>query len=129
MSSTTLDIEGMTCASCVGRVQKALSRVDGVAEASVNLATETATVSYDPGLITLDQLTAAVAKAGYAGRVRREEATAEEPSSPADDLDARRDAEIARLRRRWQVALTAGLGLMGVMYLPLHLDTMDWLMP
>src|SRR5689334_7058419 len=119
---TTLDIEGMTCASCVGRVQKALSRVDGVAEASVNLATETATVSYDPGLITLDELTAAVEKAGYAGTVRREE-RAEEPSSPADDpaaaLDARRDAEIARLKRRWQVALTAGLGLMGVMYLPL----------
>jgi Cu+-exporting ATPase len=129
---TTLDIEGMTCASCVGRVQKALSRVDGVAEASVNLATETATVSYDPGLITLGQLTAAVEKAGYAGTVRREE-RAEEPSSPADDpaaaLDARRDAEIARLKRRWQIALTAGLGLMGVMYLPLDRDTMDWLMP
>src|SRR5215212_8612840 len=114
---TTLDIEGMTCASCVGRVQKALSRVDGVVEASVNLATETATVVYDPGLIDLDQLTGAVDKAGYAGTVR------------ADDLDARRDAEIAHLKRRWQVALTVGLGLMGVMYLPLHLDTMDWLMP
>src|SRR5215217_2232512 len=131
---TTLDIEGMTCASCVGRVQKALSRVDGVVEASVNLANETATVVYDPGLITLDQLTGAVDKAGYAGVVRPP-AGSEEPdeaqpgSSPADQLDARRDAEIAHLKRRWQIALTVGLGLMGVMYLPLHLDTMDWLMP
>ena len=68
----------MTCASCVGRVQKALSRVDGVVEASVNLATETATVRYDPGLITLDQLTAAVEKAGYAGTVRPQPS----PTSP-----------------------------------------------
>ena len=125
---TTLDIEGMTCASCVGRVQKALSRVDGVVEASVNLATETATVQYDPGLITLDQLTGAVEKAGYAGTVRAEEPD-EKKQDPADDLDARRDKEIAHLKIRWQVALTVGLGLMGVMYLPLHLDTMDWLMP
>ena len=125
---TTLDIEGMTCASCVGRVQKALSRVDGVVEASVNLATETATVQYDPGLITLDQLTGAVEKAGYAGTVRADEPD-EKKQDPADDLDARRDKEIAHLKIRWQVALTVGLGLMGVMYLPLHLDTMDWLMP
>jgi Cu+-exporting ATPase len=127
-TSTTLDIEGMTCASCVGRVQKALARVDGVVEASVNLATETATVSYVPGLITLDQLTGAVEKAGYVGSVRAE--VRDEPAPrPADELDARRDHEISRLKRRWQVALTAGLGLMGVMYLPLRLDTMDWLMP
>src|SRR5690348_8038425 len=44
----TLDIQGMTCASCVRRVEKALSRVDGVEVAEVNLATEVATVSYDP---------------------------------------------------------------------------------
>ncbi|MFC6345257.1 HAD-IC family P-type ATPase, partial [Nocardioides hankookensis] len=44
-------------------------------------------------------------------------------------LDARRDTEIARLRRRWQVALVTGLAFMAVMYLPLYVDTMDWLMP
>ena len=44
----TLPITGMTCASCVRRVEKALKRVEGVSEASVNLATERATVVYDP---------------------------------------------------------------------------------
>ncbi len=60
----SLPIEGMTCASCVARVEKALSRVPGVRSASVNLATERATVqgeAVDPQL-----LTAAVEKAGYA---------------------------------------------------------------
>ena len=45
---TSLNIGGMTCASCVRRVEKTLTRVDGVVAASVNLANETATVSYDP---------------------------------------------------------------------------------
>ncbi|HEY0948602.1 heavy metal translocating P-type ATPase [Nocardioides sp.] len=131
---STLDIEGMTCASCVGRVQKALSRVDGVVLASVNLATETAAVTYDPTVVAPDALTAAVQKAGYAGTVRAVPETAEVPEAveakdPVAELDARRDVEIARLGRRWRVALVVGLALMGVMYLPLHIDTMDWLMP
>ena len=69
-TESTLDIEGMTCASCVGRVQKALSRVDGVVLASVNLATETAAVTYDPAVVAPEVLTAAVEKAGYAGSLR-----------------------------------------------------------
>ena len=63
-ASLSLPIEGMTCASCVARVEKALARVPGVHSASVNLATERATVqgeAVDPQL-----LTAAVEKAGYA---------------------------------------------------------------
>ncbi|SFC93703.1 Cu+-exporting ATPase [Nocardioides terrae] len=131
---TTLTIEGMTCASCVGRVTKALNRVEGVAAASVNLATETATVTHDPALAPVTDLTAAVVRVGYTATpkpTRTSDAT--EPTateiSPVDDLDARRDREIARLARRWRVTLVAGLSLMGVMYLPLHLDTMDWLMP
>lgn len=128
----TLDIGGMTCASCVGRVQKALSRVDGVVTASVNLATETAQVTYDAAAVGPAELGAAVERAGYTGTLRgpvaREDRAQATPSG-TDDLDARRDAEIGHLKRRWQVALTTGLGLMGVMYLPLHLDTMDWLMP
>ena len=62
-----LQIDGMTCASCVGRVEKALARVPGVLSASVNLATERATVQ---SLSTLDfaALMAAVERAGYAAR-------------------------------------------------------------
>ena len=53
----TLPIEGMTCASCVRRVERALTKVEGVSEANVNLATEKASVSFDPGLVELPQLT------------------------------------------------------------------------
>jgi Cu+-exporting ATPase len=128
---TSFDIEGMTCASCVRRVEKALTRVDGVVAASVNLANETATVTYDPSTAPVDSLTAAVSRSGYAATPRR---APEEPApvgtpDPVDELDARRDVEIAHLKRRWQVALVTGLVLMGVMYVPLYIDTMDWLMP
>jgi len=65
---TDLAIEGMTCASCVARVEKKLTRLPGVATASVNLATEKARVSYDPASVTLPQLVGAVASAGYRAR-------------------------------------------------------------
>ena len=60
-----LPITGMTCASCVRRVEKALQKVPGVATASVNLATEQATVSYDPAQASTTQIQAAVENAGY----------------------------------------------------------------
>ena len=63
-NSTSFQIEGMTCASCVGRVEKALSAVAGVANASVNLATETAIVSYDDAVDT-KVLTKTLADVGY----------------------------------------------------------------
>ena len=61
---TTLQIAGMTCASCVMRVEKALKSVSGVTAVSVNLATEQATVSADASVSTA-ALVAAVGKAGY----------------------------------------------------------------
>ena len=71
-ASCTLDIGGMTCASCVGRVEKALRRVAGVATAEVNLATEAATVRFRPDQVGVDELTAAVTRAGYTATPRRE---------------------------------------------------------
>ena len=65
----SLRIAGMNCASCVAHVEKALLKVEGVQAASVNLATETATVAA-PASVPLSALIAAVEKAGYA--VRRE---------------------------------------------------------
>ena len=61
----TLPIEGMTCASCVARVERSLRSVAGVAEATVNLATEAAVVKAS-ATVALPALTAAVEKAGYA---------------------------------------------------------------
>src|SRR5512134_3479597 len=63
-----LPIEGMTCASCVARVEKALKRVPGVASAEVNLATETATVNLADGA-SPDALVEAVRNAGYEARL------------------------------------------------------------
>jgi P-type Cu+ transporter len=67
-----LPIEGMTCASCAGRVERALNRLPGV-NAAVNLAGETAEVDYDPAQIGPDRLATAIEQAGYAvSRDRRE---------------------------------------------------------
>ena len=54
----------MTCASCAARIEKRLNRLDGVA-ATVNYATERATVDYDPAVVGPDQLVAAVEETGY----------------------------------------------------------------
>ena len=70
-SRATLAVEGMTCAACSGRVEKALNAVPGVAEATVNLATERATVRFDAAETTPLALAEAVQRAGY--DVRTEE--------------------------------------------------------
>ena len=74
----SLLIDGMTCAACVGRVEKALAKVDGVVSAQVNLATETASIRVAGGAVATEALLAAVAKAGYTARVPVANAPAEE---------------------------------------------------
>lgn len=76
--TVTLEIEGMTCASCVGRVEKALAKVEGVVSAEVNLATETAEVKFSRGIVDVDALLAAVERAGY---VAKPPATAGAPAA------------------------------------------------
>jgi Cu+-exporting ATPase len=58
-------VEGMTCASCVARVEKALSEVEGVVSADVNLATERATITYNPEQTSYERMARAVDAAGY----------------------------------------------------------------
>ena len=65
-------IEGMTCASCSSRVQRGLSRLPGMADAAVNLATEKATVSYDPALLDQNAIIAAVHDIGYGVRLEKQ---------------------------------------------------------
>ncbi|MCV2491820.1 heavy metal translocating P-type ATPase [Geodermatophilus sp. YIM 151500] len=130
VQTCALDIGGMTCASCVARVEKALQRLDGVLDARVNLATGTATVDHDPTRVGTADFARAAEAAGYTATPRRDEATTAPDADRPGPADADpRDAELAGLRRRWQVALTAGLGLMVLMYVPLPIDAMDWLMP
>ena len=125
-----LPVEGMTCASCVRRVEKALLKVPGVESATVNLATEKAKVSYDSasGPVTTDDLRAAVEKAGYkVGEVteRREASSAEGAGASRDDTSAEADArerererELSDLKRKWVVSLVLGVVMMVEMYLP-----------
>ena len=68
----SLGVSGMTCASCVGRVEKALKKVPGVLDVSVNMATEKARVEYLPSVAEMRDLKRAVESAGY-GVLREEE--------------------------------------------------------
>jgi Cu+-exporting ATPase len=61
----SLPVEGMTCASCVNRIERFLNKTDGVDLAAVNLATETATVRYDPAAVGRDEIVGAIRAAGY----------------------------------------------------------------
>ncbi len=92
--TTELQIEGMTCASCVRRVERALGRVPGVSESSVNFATERATVAHDPA-IDLATLEKAVSDAGY-----KAFSVAENPTAPGTNSDphAQDEPEDDRLR-------------------------------
>lgn len=65
IQTLTLPVEGMTCASCVTRVEKVLTKVEGVENATVNLATEKATVRFDPAVSSPEMLAKAVKDAGY----------------------------------------------------------------
>ncbi len=65
IKSLTLPVEGMTCASCVARVEKALKKVEGIGEVNVNLATEKVTLSFDPSLADVSKFSKVVEDAGY----------------------------------------------------------------
>lgn len=130
--AVTLDIDGMTCASCVRRVEKALARVDGVELAAVNLATEQATVEFDPARANVEQLITAVDRAGYSAHEPVAEVMVPDPSSAttapsaAEQEDERRraarDAEIADLKRKSLVSLVVGAVMMALMFLPLPIS-------
>ena len=70
-NKVTLSIEGMHCASCAARVERALHAVPGVIRASVNLAVETATVFYDPATATIEEMVEQVRQAGSRARVSK----------------------------------------------------------
>ena len=128
-----LPIEGMTCASCVRRIEKRLSKVAGVTEANVNLATEQAHVLFDPALVDVPALIAAVEQAGYkvgalAAPAVTQSLTDATSQEPVDQHALERQREIDDLRLRWQVALLVGVAMMALMYLPLGIP-MDVLAP
>ena len=95
------EIAGMSCASCTARVERALHGVSGVIAASVNLAQETATVTWLEGATGVDRIAAVLGDAGYPGKVRN-------PSDTGDGAAQARKAEEARALGR-HTALAAAL--------------------
>lgn len=73
MKTIDITVKGMTCASCVGRVERVLNKNAAVKEASVNLATEKARVLYDPNEIDVDQILSLIEKAGYEPSLKKED--------------------------------------------------------
>jgi len=113
-----LPIEGMTCASCANRIERRLNKVDGVT-ATVNYATERATVQYDPGTVEPDQLIGAVEAAGYSAQL------------PAFDAAAATEANedpTAPLRRRLIISGLLSLPVLLIAMVPaFQFDNWQWL--
>jgi Cu+-exporting ATPase len=112
-----LPIEGMTCASCVGRVEKRLNELEGV-RASVNLATETATVELDPDLVTPERLIEAVERAGYHSHL---------PASAPAGSDAAAPDPARSLRTRLAVSVVLSVPVVVLAMVPsLQFDYWQW---
>jgi P-type Cu+ transporter len=116
MSTVELPITGMTCASCANRIERKLNKLDGVS-ASVNYATEKATVAYDAEAVAPEQLIAAVEAAGYQAVL------------PSSEPERREEVdETAPLRQRLLVSALLTLPVLAVaMIPPLQFDNWQWL--
>lgn len=118
---TELALEGMSCASCAMRIEKGLKKVPGVKDASVNLATERATVLYDPELTGVEQMVQKVDAVGYkATPIEQHTPAASLPSTIQEDVEAQ-PVEIAPIqedaqskRRREELVRKRNLLLLGI---------------
>lgn len=117
-ASTTLDlsIDGMTCASCVGRVERALRKVEGVIDVSVNLASEQARLQLQRPL-PADTLINAVVRAGYAARL------------PATAQADQRRQRVQQVHERWVMLIAIALALPLVLPMLLQPLGVHWMLP
>jgi Cu+-exporting ATPase len=121
-TTVTLHIGGMTCASCAARITKRLNKLDGV-DASVNYATEQATVTLPEGL-TVDEVVAQVEAIGYTANVP----AAAQPDTVDDDGAREPDPELTALRDRLVVAAVLGIPVLLVsMINTLQFTNWQWL--
>jgi Cu+-exporting ATPase len=108
----TIPIGGMTCAACARRVEKAIGKLDGVTSASVNFATEKATVAYDPAKARPSAIKAAIEKAGY-------KALEASKTDAAEEDRARRQKEIRTLWTKFTVSAVFSLPLLYIAMVPM----------
>ncbi len=120
-----LPVQGMTCASCAGRIERKLNQIEGV-EATVNYATEKASVTYDSQAVGTEDLLGAVEAAGYKAKLPSDIDSARvDGGSTAED---ERETELWELRRRLIVAIALSVPVLLVaMIPPLQFDFWQWL--
>ena len=123
-----LDITGMTCASCAARIEKRLNKLDGV-EATVNYATEQATVSFSPGMTSPEDLVGAVAGIGYgASPAVPPKAVGALDADPVDSVDVASERHLAELRHRLIVSAVLATPVVLMSMIPaLQFDNWQWL--
>lgn len=102
---TEFDVRGMTCASCAGRIEKGLSRMNGIDSANINLATESGVVEYNPGMISLDDILEKVKKMGYEAIVKKD----------GEDEGDHRDKELKKKKRNLTISILLSLPLLYTM--------------
>lgn len=119
MSTVTLDVGGMTCASCAARIEKRLNRIDGV-QASVNFATEQARVDF-PDTVSPEELVAAVEATGYTAALPAEAAS---DTAPEDD----EPDESAPWRQRLTISAALSIPVVLLSMIPaLQFNNWQWL--
>ncbi len=101
MSATHVDlpVTGMTCAACANRIERKLNKLDGVT-ATVNYATEKASVDFDPGVVGASELITTIESIGYGATL---------PESTVATIDEAPDPHLESLRRRLRVSLMLGV--------------------
>lgn len=110
-SPVSFPVEGMTCASCVTRVEKALNKQEGVADVAVNLATEKVTLRFDPDKISPEKLAAVVEDAGYILHLPAPENTAATTTNTDDSVQQK---QLEKLTREFTVAAAVSFPVMAL---------------
>jgi Cu+-exporting ATPase len=113
----TLGVTGMTCATCALRIEKGLKNVAGVSQASVNLATERATVEYDPGVIEDGRFERLIRDLGYDAVIEASHDTDSGALSDSTDKEKElRQREIRKLRLSFIVSVILSFPLLAAMF-------------
>ena len=124
IETIALPVEGMTCASCVARVEKALGKVDGIETASVNLATEQVSISFDPSRAHMEAFSKAVEDAGYKLVIPPKNAPEATAASAGED---RHEQSYLRLKKEFLIAAALAVPVMAVSMAAMSRGFMEWL--
>lgn len=110
-NQVTIPIGGMTCAACVQRVEKVIAKLEGVSKVSVNLATEKASIEYDPQIIRLSAIKQCIEKTGYQAL--------EIDKNTVDEDKLRKEKEIRTLWIKFIISAAFGLPLLYFAMVPM----------